>query len=135
MLINLKLFNNSFLFIPIILFKHTHTPTSLFWGIFSINCICLTGMSVWSRSFSLSVGFPLLSVMYIYIFLLFFLCQQPVSVTVQIQLSVLIFLHIVPVQEVSPVANIPKFLSTYTVFLPLQAWNLLEMESVFLYHG
>lgn len=34
--------------------------------------------------------------------------------------------RIAPVQEVSPVANIPKFLSTYTVFLPLEAWNLLE---------
>lgn len=34
--------------------------------------------------------------------------------------------HTAPLQEVSPVANIPKFLSTYTVFLPLEAWNLLE---------
>lgn len=100
---------------------HEQTHSSLFWGILSINCICLSGMSVWTRSFSLPVGFPLLSVLKSFWFCA---CSQSLLL---FRFSCLSFpAHIASVQEVSPVANIPKFLSTYTVFLPLEAWDLLE---------
>lgn len=63
---------------------------------------------------------------YIYIYIFFFI-SVPASSLLLFRFSCLSFpAHIAPVQEVSPVANIPKFLSTYIVFLPLEAWNLLE---------
>lgn len=110
----------------------THTHPGLFWSILNINCICLSGMSFWTRNFSPSVVFPLLFVIYI-----FFLISVPAGSLCYCSDSVVYpSLHVLLLFKKFPQLLIYLNSFPHTPFsCPWRLGIFWKMESVCLYHG